>query len=404
MNQPNINLFNNESLPNNQLKQGRIISLDMLRGLVMVLMVLDHARTFLSGARFRPTDLTQTTIPLFLTRWVTHLCASSFIFLAGAAAYLYFVRRQQSKQQLSRYLIIRGLILVFLELTLVRFAWLFDPTYTVSAAGVLWAIGWSMVILAAIIYLPMRVIAYSGILLIVGHNLFDNLHVEQFGNFGWLWAVVHEPKVLTIFANKKFFVSYPLIPWIGVMAIGYVFGSVFTLEKAVRHKLLRGLGLFLIFAFLLLRAVNIYGDPEPWSVQANLGYTILSFINCTKYPPSLLFLLMTLGSAILLLDLFDNHRFRVLKPLILFGRVPLFFYVIHLWLIRCTAVLLALPKYGFKSFFLPFIVSSQMPADYGYDLPIIYSIWIITVILLYPMCNWLADYKKKHTYWWLNYI
>lgn len=397
MNKQNTNLFNSESLPDNQLKTKRIISLDMLRGLVMVLMVLDHVRTFFSVRRFQPTDLTQTTIPLFLTRWVTHLCATSFIFLAGAAAYLYFVRRQQSKRQLSRYLIIRGLMLVFLELTVVNLAWLFDQIHTLSAAGVLWVIGWSMVVLAVIIYLPIKVIAYSGILLIVGHNLFDNLHVEQLGQFGWVWAILHEPKMLTLFANKKFFVVYLLIPWIGVMATGYAFGTVFTLEKTVRHKFMRRLGWGLIFAFLIIRAINIYGDPQPWSVQANLSYTILSFINCTKYPPSLLYLLITLGLAILLLDLFENRRFRILKPLLLFGQVPLFFYIIHLWLIRCTAVLLALPKYGLKAIFLPFLSSSQMPADYGYDLPTVYSLWIFMVILLYPICNWFADYKKKHT-------
>lgn len=397
MNKQNTNLFNSESLPDNQLKTKRIISLDMLRGLVMVLMVLDHVRTFFSVRRFQPTDLTQTTIPLFLTRWVTHLCATSFIFLAGAAAYLYFVRRQQSKRQLSRYLIIRGLMLVFLELTVVNFAWLFDQIHTLSAAGVLWVIGWSMVVLAVIIYLPIKVIAYSGILLIVGHNLFDNLHVEQLGQFGWVWAILHEPKMLTLFANKKFFVVYLLIPWIGVMATGYAFGTVFTLEKTVRHKFMRRLGWGLIFAFLIIRAINIYGDPQPWSVQANLSYTILSFINCTKYPPSLLYLLITLGLAILLLDLFENRRFRILKPLLLFGQVPLFFYIIHLWLIRCTAVLLALPKYGLKAIFLPFLSSFQMPADYGYDLPTVYSLWIFMVILLYPICNWFADYKKKHT-------
>lgn len=404
MNEADVNLYSSNSLPDDQLISKRIKSIDMLRGLVMVLMVLDHVRTFLSGGRFRATDLTQTTIPLFLTRWVTHLCATSFIFLAGTAVYLYFRRRQQSKQQLSRYLIIRGLILVFLELTVVRLAWLFDPTYTISAGGVLWAIGWSMVILAAIIYLPMRVIACGGILLIVGHNLFDNLHVEQLGQFGWIWAILHEPKILTLFANKKFLVSYPLIPWIGVMATGYAFGTVFTLEKTVRHKLLQRLGLFLIFAFLIIRAINIYGDPNSWTVQANFLYTILSFINCNKYPPSLLFILMTLAPAILLLDLFENHKFRFLKPLILFGQVPLFFYIVHLWLIRCIAVLLALPKYGLKAIFLPFIASPMMPKDYGYNLPTVYSFWIILVILLYPICNWFADYRKKHTSWWLNYL
>lgn len=393
-----------ENLNSDQLRTKRIISIDMLRGLVMVLMVLDHVRIFFTNVRFVPTDLTQTNIPLFLTRWVTHLCAPTFIFLAGVAAYLYFENRPQSKQDLSRYLIIRGLWLVFLELTVVRFGWLFDPTYSFSVAGVLWAIGWSMVVLAALIRMPIPLIAALGILLIGGHNLFDNIHAEQLGKWGWLWAVLHEPKMFTPFPNKNFIISYPLIPWIGVMATGYAFGTVLNLEKTSRQRFLRWLGLGLIAGFVVLRALNVYGDPYPWAVQTNFSRTILSFINCHKYPPSLLYLLITLGLAMLLLYLFEKQRWRIFQPLVLFGQVPLFFYIVHLWLIHFTAILLALPKYGLKAIIMPFIASRLMPADYGYDYPMIYNLWIIMIILLYPLCNWFQNYKTKYPSKWLKYL
>jgi len=387
-----------------QLRTKRIISIDMLRGLVMVLMALDHVRIFFTNVRFSPLDLNQTNIPLFLTRWVTHLCAPTFIFLAGVAVYLYFENRPQTKQELSRYLIIRGLWLVFLELTVVRFGWLFEPTYSFSVAGVLWAIGWSMVVLAALIRIPIPGIAAIGILLIFGHNLFDHIHAEQFGRWGWLWAVLHEPKIFTLFPNKNFVISYPLIPWIGVMATGYAFGTVMKQEKSSRLRLLRWWGLGLIAGFVVIRALNIYGDPYPWAVQNNLSFTILSFINCHKYPPSLLYLLMTIGLAMLLLYLFEKRRWRIFQPLVLFGQVPLFFYIVHLWLIHFTAILLALPKYGLKAIIMPFIVSRFMPANYGYDLLMIYKIWLILIILLYPICSWFKNYKAKYPSKWLKYL
>ncbi len=188
------------------------------------------------------------------------------------------------------------------------------------------------------------------------------------------------------------------------MATGYVFGSVFKLSKASRLRFLRSLGLGLIAGFVVLRALNIYGDPHPWTVQTNFTRTILSFINCNKYPPSLLYLLITLGLAMLLLYLFEKQRWRIFKPLVLFGQVPLFFYIIHLWLIHFTAILLALPKYGLKAIIMPFIASRLMPADYGYDLPMIYNIWIILVILLYPICSWYRNYKTKYPSKWLKYL
>lgn len=381
----------------------RLVSIDLWRGLVMVLMALDHTRDFFSNVHFSPTDVTHTNIPLFLTRWVTHFCAPSFIFLAGVAAYL-SQKRRQNKKQLSKFLLIRGLWLVFLELTVVRFGWIFDPTYSFSMAGVLWAIGWSMVVLAALIYLPTRAIAKIGILLIVGHNLFDHVQAEQLGGWGWLWAILHQPKMLTLFPGKSFIIVYPLIPWIGVMATGYAFGTIFSVEKSQRLKLLRRLGLSLIFAFIILRATNIYGDPDPWSIQPTFSHTLLSFINCHKYPPSLLYLLMTLGPAILILYLFERQRFRFLKPLSVFGQVPLFFYIVHIWLIHIFAILLALPHYGFKAIFMPFLIPSFRPSDYGYNLPTIYSFWIIIIILLYPVCNWFGNYKKTHQNKWLNFF
>ncbi|PLZ98433.1 hypothetical protein CEN50_11300 [Fischerella thermalis CCMEE 5268] len=384
-----------------QPKSKRLLSIDLWRGLVMVLMALDHVRSFFTNVRFSPLDITQTTIPLFFTRWVTHLCAPSFVFLAGIAAYL-SLQRYKNKRELSRFLFTRGLWLVFLELTVISLAWTFNPTF--FGAGVLWVIGWSMVVLAVLIHLPSRAIATFGILLIVGHNLFDNLHVEQLGRWGWLWAVLHEQQMFTPFPGIRFFIVYPLIPWMGVMAVGYAFGRVFNLEKSQRSQLLQHLGLSLILSFIILRAINIYGDPKPWSFQPTFSRTLLSFINCHKYPPSLLFLLITLGISILIFHLFENHRFRILKPLALFGRVPLFFYIIHLWLIHIAAILLAFPNYGWKAIIQPYIISRLMPPDYGYDLPKIYILWLIILVILYPICNWFADYKAKHQSWWLNYL
>ena len=369
----------------------------------MVLMTLDHVRDFFSNARFNPLDLTQSNVPLFLTRWVTHFCAPSFVFLAGIAAYL-SVRRGKSKQELSQFLFIRGLWLIFLELTVVLFAWTFDLSYNIFIAGVLWAIGWSMIVLAVLVHLPTRVVGAIGILLIVGHNLFDNVHADQLGTLGWLWAVLHEPKRLELFAGIRFFTFYSLIPWIGVMAAGYTFGSVFELEKSQRRQLLQRFGFSLILTFIILRAINFYGDPKPWTIQPSVSHTVLSFLNCNKYPPSLLYLLMTLGLTILMLNLFENHIFRFLKPLAIFGQVPLFFYIVHIPLIHMTACLLALPQYGLQAFTLPYILSSRMPADYGYELPMIYDIWLIMVVVLYPICNWFAEYKRKHRWWWLKYL
>ncbi|MEA5597708.1 DUF1624 domain-containing protein [Rivularia sp. UHCC 0363] len=397
----NPNTSINDSKNQDQSKIKRIVSVDLLRGLVMVLMTLDHTRDFFSNVRFNPLDIDQSNIFLFLTRWITHLCAPSFIFLAGVAAYL-SLKRGKTKQQLARFLLIRGFWLIFLELTIVSLAWTFYPG--LFMAGILWAIGWSMIVLAILIQLPIRSIAIFGVIVIVGHNLFDSVQVEQLGNFGWIWAFLHERTMFVPIPGIRFFLVYPLIPWVGVMASGYAFGKVLTKTKTERLGWLRNLGLGLIFSFVVIRGLNFYGDPKPWSVQSSFWKTILSFINIYKYPPSLAYLLITLGIAFLLLYVFESQRSVLFKPLMIFGSVPLFFYIIHLWLIHFSAVLLALPKYGLKAFALPYLLSSAMPDDYGYDLHHVYVLWIIMLVILYPICNSFSNYKSKNKRWWLTFI
>ena len=379
----------------------RLVSIDLLRGLVMVLMTLDHTRGFFSNVGFSALDLSQSNIPLFLTRWVTHLCATSFIFIAGTGAFL-SLQRGKTKAELTRFLLIRGLWLICLELTVVSWAWTFYPG--IFVAGVLWVIGWSMIFLALLIQLPISTMTIFGVILIVGHNLFDGVQAEQLGNFGWIWSFLHQQTMFSPLPGIRFVLAYPLIPWVGVMSCGYAFGYILTKQKTQRLHWLKNLGWGLFFSFVVIRGINIYGDPEPWSVQSTFVTTVLSFINCQKYPPSLLYLLITLGIFFLILYVFESKRLPILNPLLIFGKVPLFFYIIHIWLIHFAAIGLALPKYGLQAITLPYLLSSAMPDDYGYSLHHVYVLWIIMLIMLYPLCYWFINYKSKHKYWWLKFL
>ncbi len=283
--------------------QKRLQSIDLLRGLAIVLMALDHTRDFFGASGPNPRDITDPAV--FLTRWVTHFCAPTFIFLAGVSAYLYGSRKR-SVGQLSWFLLTRGLWLVFIEFTLVRFGWTLTFDLKLFFAGVIWVIGASMIVLAGLVYLPERAIAAIALIMIAGHNLLDGVRAERFGNLGWLWNFLHQPALLHIGAQSKFLVVYTLVPWAGVMAMGYALGPVFKLDPGSRRHLLLWAGTALIAGFILLRATNLYGDPAPWSVQNSSLATLLSFINCEKYPPSLLYLMMTLGPALVLLALFET--------------------------------------------------------------------------------------------------
>ena len=391
--------------------RGRLQSIDALRGLVMIIMALDHVRDFVSSAAmsFSPTNLARTTTALFLTRWVTHFCAPVFAFSAGVGAYLW-LRRDRSKGQLSSFLVTRGLWLIVLELTVLRWILFFQFGWTnqLIILSVIWMLGLCMIVLAALIHVPTKWLAALSILVIAGHNLFDSVPPARFGRAAWLWDILHVQSVFPLH-GANLLVAYPLIPWIAVMAAGYCFGPVLRWDSAQRQRFLIRLGIALSVAFVVLRAWNRYGDPAPWSAQHSALFTMLSFLNCTKYPPSLQFLLMTLGPALILLALLERLRFSENHPLIVFGRVPLFYFVVHMAVAHLFAILLGTIRYGWKGFLLLPAPSMGSPAElfppnYGYELWAVYAVWVAVVLMLYPVCRWYAGLKQRRHDWWLSYL
>ena len=384
----------------------RLDSVDLLRGLVMLIMALDHTRDFFHSAApfFDPTDLSKATPALFLTRWITHFCAPVFVFLAGTGAFLSRARGK-SRRDLSWFLLTRGAWLILLEVTLVRLGWMFDFSYGYVFVQVIWALGWSMILLAGLIHLPLRVIAGLGLLLIVGHNLLDRFTAASFGRWRALWLILHEPGTLHTGApfpgGFTFDVRYPLIPWLGVMAVGYAFGRLLELPDERRRKTLYRLGLGLTVAFVIIRATNLYGDPRPWAVQQSPLYTFFSFINCEKYPPSLLYLLMTLGPAIALLPLLERWPGALARFVTTFGRVPLFYYLLHIFLLHLLAVVFNIARYGRR---IGEVFANGLPPDYGFNLLIVYAVWLGAILVLYPPCRWWARLKARRRSAWLSYL
>lgn len=358
----------------------------------MVIMALDHVRDHFSSAHFDATDLAQTAPALFFTRWITHFCAPVFIFLAGTSAFLSRTRGRTTAE-LSRFLLTRGIWLVILELTIVRFGWFFDLDYSRFVLQVIWAIGMSMVVLSALVLVPAAAVAALGVALMASHNLLDGVEASRLGTGGWLWYVLHVPHLPVV---------YPLVPWIGVMAAGYGLGPLLLREPARRRRLLGMLGVGSMTAFVVLRAMNGYGDPKPWSTQTSGTFTVLSFLNVTKYPPSLLFLLMTLGPAIALLPLLERVSGPGARFFVVYGRVPLFYYVLHLYLIHAVAIGAAyLAGHDVRSFFTVF---SFFPTEYGFGLPVVYLVWVAVVATLYPPCRWFAGVKQRRRDAWLSYL
>ena len=380
--------------------RARMDSVDLLRGLVMVLMALDHVRDFFGASGMNPRDVADPA--LFLTRWITHFCAPVFIFLAGMSAYLYGTRGR-STGETSRFLLTRGLWLILIELTIVRLGWRFSFNLDFFVFQVIWVIGASMVLLAALVHLPRGVIAVIGLTLIAGHNLLDGIRAEQFGAAAWVWNFLHQPDVLRGAGGTIAYPLYSLIPWAGVMAAGYALGPVMQLEADRRRRTLVWLGSAVTGGFLLLRGANVYGDPATWQLHGDWTATVLSFINCEKYPPSLLYLMMTLGPALILLAALEYARGRLAEWVSLFGRVPFFYYVAHIYLIHAAAVLLALAM-GADSAWLFGGFPMHKPASYGLPLPAIYCVWGAVVVALYPLCLWFANRKRQGQQWWLSYL
>ena len=409
----------------------RIDSIDLLRGIVMVVMMLDHTRDYVhNGAlSLNPLDLTQTTTLLFLTRWITHYCAPTFVFLAGTGAYLQFARGK-SRSELSRFLISRGLWLIVLEFTIVRLVALYNIDRSfLGMPQVIWVIGVSMIVLAALIHLPLKVIAGFGLAMIFLHNLLDKYQVGGIapgipgpGPGGKLWMVLHQQGLFhTAGANSPVvLVLYPLIPWVGVMAAGYAFGALYQKDVSTRRRMLLSIGGLAVVLFVIVRAIDVYGEPLKWALQKNVVFTVLSFLSTTKYPPSLLFLLMTLGPAILALALFESRN-RSAEPeesvsqsvlkrarhfFITFGRVPLFFYLLQWATAHTISILLHL------AFGKPYSWLFETPVEWfssphpgiGFNLAVVYSCWIAGVLLLYPLCKWFAGVKQRRRDWWLSYL
>ncbi len=363
-------------------------AVDLLRGFVMVLMALDHARDFF-GADASPLDLSRTTVPLFFTRWVTHLCAPVFVLLAGVAARIAGTRRTPA--ELTRFLLSRGLWLVFLELTVVRFGWLFNVDYRFSFVQVIWALGWSMVALSVLTRFPLWVVAAVGGAQVLLHNAFDGVRAASFGSMGWLWRVLHDPGPLFPLEGRRVYIAYPLVPWMGVMALGFVMGGLWLrFELAERRRWLTRLGLGCLVVFLVLRVPNLYGDPHPWVVPSRVALTPLAVINAQKYPPSLAYLLMTLGPSLLALAWLSGKEARgaVAKVLVTFGRVPLFYYLLHLPLLHGMAALVKL-------------ATGRSP---GWSLPGVYAAWALGVAILWWPCRWFAGVKARRRDWWLSYL
>ncbi len=392
-----------------QLKSPRIESIDILRGLAMVIMALDHVRDYFHYGSFfvNPTNLDTTTPFLFFTRFITHNCAPAFIFLAGTSAFLY--GNKKSKPELSKFLLSRGIWLVFLEIVVNTFIWTFDVTYGTLILQVIWAIGLSMIVLSALVYLPKKVLLVIGLILVTGHNLLDGIEMQGNSIKSILWYILHQRTRVFFDSGQVISFVYPIIPWIGLMVLGYCFGAFYKrgFDPKLRRKWLLGLGFGAITLFYILRGINVYGDLVPWSVQKNTLYTILSFFNVTKYPPSLVYFLITIGPALLFLYIIEPVKNKLTDFFLVFGRVPLFYYFLHMIVIHSFAMIgLSIVGSNWREMiFTVDVFKNKALIDYGYSLFVVYIIWIGVVLLLYPLSKRYMLYKGKNKdKWWLSYL
>ena len=386
----------------------RIQSIDLLRGLVMVIMALDHCRDFLhfdSANGSDPLDFKTTTTGLFLTRWITHYCAPIFLFLAGTS--IYFGSKRRSLKAVSGFLITRGLWLIVLEVTIIYYGWVGNLNFSFVGLFVIWALGCGMMFMAGLVHLPKNILLVLGILLVFGHNLldrFDGQVTETAG--GFLWSVFHVPQVFPIDSSHNLFIGYPLLPWIGIMILGYVFGQLYNAEIPYekRRKTLIQLGLGSIGLFILLRSGNFYGDAHHWQTQSTGIFSLLSFVDTTKYPPSLLYALMTIGPAFLFLAFAETWKNKFLDAITVFGRVPFFYYILHIYLIHAVALVVFIVSGYSLSNLDPTAIFGGFPKGFGVPLWAVYLLWAAVVVALYLPCRWYNKYKSSKGHWWLSYV
>ncbi len=406
--------------PELQPVRSRISSIDLVRGIVMVIMAIDHIRDYFHyGAfQFDPTDPTQTTPALFFTRWITHYCAPTFVFLSGTSIYL--ILQRKTKKELSRFLLSRGLWLVFLEFTVVRFSIFFNLIYDATVVQVIYTIGMSMVVFSALIYLSTRAILIIGLMITAGHNLLDPIQFPPGDPRLLPWRLFYQAGPVKVFDGVFFLAQYPFLPWLGIMLLGFSIGRWYTrdFDAQRRQRLLMISGISAIALFVILRGFNIYGDPAPWTTQRNWLYSLFSILNCTKYPVSLAYILMTIGPVLIVLALLERRPIKLLKPLEVFGRVPMFYYILHFYLIHFLALVTYMFIYhkGLSDLTFAFFTFSKdgtpqftgtlggVPFAGRYGLTVVYGVWILVILILYPLCKKYNAYKSTHNNWWLSYI
>jgi uncharacterized membrane protein len=389
--------------------KNRITSIDLLRGTIMIIMALDHVRDYLYAGSFihDPLDLTQTSGVVFFTRWITHFCAPIFMLLAGTSAFL--IGQKKSKKELSVFLVKRGIWLIFLEMFVVNLGWNFNITFPMYFFITIWALGVSMILLAGFIWLPTKVILGICITIIAGHNLLDGVHVEGNTLPGFGWALVHDQRFF-MWQNHLFLVGYPIIPLMAIMPLGYCLGNWYATgyDAGKRQQNLLLAGGLCIALFVLLRYTNLYGDPVKWEVQKDAFFTFLSFLNVNKYPPSLLYLLVTLGGGLLFLSVTERLKGAVVNVISVYGRVPMFYYIIHIYIIHAIALVASALTTGqdWKIWILskPIWFTKDL-AGYGFSLPVAYLVWAVIVVALYPLCKRYDAYKQANKdKWWLSYL
>jgi len=393
----------------NRSHQFRIYSIDIARGLIMVFMALDHTRDYFhtDAFVFDPTNLEKTHTALFFTRWITHFCMPTFVLLSGVATRISLARK--SKKELSWYLFTRGVWMIFLEITVLRFGYFFNFYFDVTILSVLWLFGMCMIFLSALIYLPNKLLLIIGMIIVTGHNLFDGVTIEPTSLWFAPGTILMRVGFLSISPEVAFIISYPVIPWLGVMLVGYGLGFWYNeqIDSKTRSRLLLMAGIICLVAFMILRFINMYGDPVLWNTQKNNWFTFLSFINTTKYPVSLLFLLMTIGPLLILLSLLEKINTQAFQPLRTIGRVPLFYFILHFYLIHTVALISYMINTGksFSEIDLHFAKSfGGITPEGGHSLLAVYLVWVTIVLIMYPLCKAYDRIKSQHQGTFLSYL